>query len=557
MLGCRSSMRVETFGYANLLTPSVSMTLEENGYEIIRIQGEPAGDPKSSTIRVIRSGKSYDVICFGCSPGHSRVIWYHRSLGYWKRKGLNGPQPSFPFGNVKSVVFGQKTLGEQCRDIYFELKHRGMGHGGFYILGKPNYIPVNLKIVKAILHTDSDYFNGRGSYMNGKSDPLSLNVFNMEGERWKSINSRLSPTFTSAKVKTMMNTFVRHSQSLDRLLEKTTGEGPVRLKDIMRRFTTDVIGTCAYGIEIESMKNPNSELLKVGVKAMDGVYQRLKQVAIFFFPHRLLRFFSFSVFGSDMAMVMYQIVCDSINFRSENNDLRNDLIHQLYQPKKGKKNEEETVYKSLPIEEIAAHCFGLFLAGYEAASVTLDFTCYQLALNKDVQEKARQEINEVLSRHDGNITYEAIMEMSYLEKVIHEALRIHPALQFLYRKCMKNYIVPGTDVEIEKGTMVIIPVMGIHFDPEYYPDPEKFNPERFNEKNNHSRPNFAWLPFGEGARMCIGKRFGMAQTMIALITLLRSYAISLDKTTKVPLVYDTKGLSAAAVGGLWFNLQKL
>jgi cytochrome P450 family 6 len=78
-----------------------------------------------------------------------------------------------------------------------------------------------------------------------------------------------------------------------------------------------------------------------------------------------------------------------------------------------------------------------------------------------------------------------------------------PAAQ-LSRTCIKDYKLPDQDVIIEKGTTVIIPVMGIHYDEEYYPEPEKFDPERFTEENKKSRPNYTFMPFGEGPRNCIG-----------------------------------------------------
>ena len=80
---------------------------------------------------------------------------------------------------------------------------------------------------------------------------------------------------------------------------------------------------------------------------------------------------------------------------------------------------------------------------------------------------------------------------------------MHPALGFLNRICVKNYTVPGTDVVIEEGTPVLIPVLGLQRDPEYFPDPLKFDPERFNE--DQKQVPFSFLPFGDGPRFCIGK----------------------------------------------------
>jgi cytochrome P450 family 6 len=82
---------------------------------------------------------------------------------------------------------------------------------------------------------------------------------------------------------------------------------------------------------------------------------------------------------------------------------------------------------------------------------------------------------------------------------------MHPPATQTNRKCLEDYKIPGQDVIIEKGTTVIIPIMGIHYDKEYYPEPEKFDPERFTDENKRLRHNFAHIPFGEGPRNCIGR----------------------------------------------------
>jgi cytochrome P450 family 6 len=86
-----------------------------------------------------------------------------------------------------------------------------------------------------------------------------------------------------------------------------------------------------------------------------------------------------------------------------------------------------------------------------------------------------------------------------------ETLRIYPPGPFLIRECTKKYKIPGTNVTIEKGTSIIIPVIGLHRDQKYYPDPEKFDPDRFSEEMKNKKPQFTYLPFGEGPRICIGK----------------------------------------------------
>lgn len=88
-----------------------------------------------------------------------------------------------------------------------------------------------------------------------------------------------------------------------------------------------------------------------------------------------------------------------------------------------------------------------------------------------------------------------------------ETLRKYPIIAFLSRKCVQEYHIPHSSVIIEKGTPLMISILAIHRDPEYYPDPMKFDPERFNEENIRTRPAFAYMPFGVGPRYCIGKKY--------------------------------------------------
>lgn len=87
-----------------------------------------------------------------------------------------------------------------------------------------------------------------------------------------------------------------------------------------------------------------------------------------------------------------------------------------------------------------------------------------------------------------------------------------PVTQTL-RKCTENYTIPGTDIVLEKGTAVFVPLLGIQHDPEYFPEPDKFDPERFSEKNKENILPYTYFPFGEGPRICIGKMMELNRTL--------------------------------------------
>lgn len=115
----------------------------------------------------------------------------------------------------------------------------------------------------------------------------------------------------------------------------------------------------------------------------------------------------------------------------------------------------------------------------------------------------------------------------------------------------------GTNLYIPKGTTVVIPVMAIHHDPNIYPDPEKFNPDRFAAEEMSKRNSIAFLPFGEGPRNCIGLRFGMMQARIGLATVLLNYKLSLSPNMSIPLTLAKNQSIIASEGGIRLRLERL
>ncbi|CAD7079534.1 unnamed protein product [Hermetia illucens] len=190
------------------------------------------------------------------------------------------------------------------------------------------------------------------------------------------------------------------------------------------------------------------------------------------------------------------------------------------------------------VEDVAVQAFLFFLAGFETSSTTMTFALYELALNTEIQDKARNEISEVLEKHNGEFTYEAMMDMKYLDCIINETLRKHPPVTVLMRVAAEDYSVPGTDKVVEKGQRIFIPAYSIHHDPDIYHEPEVFDPRRFEAEEVKKRHPMSFLGFGDGPRNCIGARFGQMQTRIGLVTLLKSYRFTKCSDTPIPMKYS-------------------
>lgn len=133
---------------------------------------------------------------------------------------------------------------------------------------------------------------------------------------------------------------------------------------------------------------------------------------------------------------------------------------------------------------------------------------------------------------------------------------MYPPVTTLSRSSRNDYPIPGTKLVIPAGVSAQIPVFGIHRDPDIYPDPDVFDPERFTTKEIAKRHPMAFLPFGEGPRNCIGLRFGMMQARIGLVTLLRNYRFKTDARMSIPLNISKTQTIIACDGGVWLNMTK-
>ncbi|KAF2894088.1 hypothetical protein ILUMI_12098 [Ignelater luminosus] len=367
---------------------------------------------------------------------------------------------------------------------------------------------------------DFQYFVDRGFYYNEKDDPLSAHLFAIGGKKWRTLRTKLTPTFTSGKMKMMFDTLIQCSVQMEKAINQfSIGKQPVDIKDVVGCFTTDVIGSCAFGLDCDSFKTPDAEFRKCGKRIFKSTSKLRAIKRAFMFSYQDLgRKLRLSFFPKDATDFFMKVVRDTVKFRKTNNFVRKDMLQILID-----------MGNELTLEELSAQAFVFFAAGFETSSTTMSFCLYELAKNPEIQEKVRKEIKEVLGKYQGEITYEGIMEMKYMGQVIDETLRKYPALAFLTRECVKDYPIPNTDTQIEKGTSVIISILGLHRHPEYYPDPEKFDPERFSKENKNSIVPFTYIPFGEGPIVCIGMRFGIMQTKVGFTVLLRNCQFSVNK----------------------------
>ncbi|KAH0816563.1 hypothetical protein GEV33_006229 [Tenebrio molitor] len=440
-------------------------------------------------------------------------LYFKHAYTYWERRDVPQLNPTFPFGDMASVIFRHHNMGNKIKEIYDAMRARGHKYVGLYFFSRKAFLPLDPVLIKKILAQDFQHFHDRGIYYDEENDPISAHLFSLAGPKWKNLRARLTPAYSPNKLKYMFDTILDCGTRMVDILEEIAEiDGKVEIKEILARYSTDVIGSCAFGIECNSMRNPNAEFRLMGRRAFtQTIGDALKMVVIRSFP-KLAKLFGFGVFTSTVTKFFQDVVNETIRYREANDVTRNDFLQLLIQLKnKGKlegdsdeKDGAPPVGTSLTLDEAAAQAFIFFLAGFETTSTTISFALFEIARNESVRNKARTEINRVLEKHAGKLTYDAVMEMEYLDTIISETLRKYPPAPVFLRKCTKSYRVPETDVIIEAGLSVLIPAYGLHRDPEYFPDPENFDPDRFSEDNKTKIRDYTYIPFGDGPRICIG-----------------------------------------------------
>ncbi|XP_058060788.1 probable cytochrome P450 6a14 [Anopheles bellator] len=489
--------------------------------------------------------------------------YYTRQLyRYWDQRGIPQLEASFPLGNMKDV--GRKLHFNDVMQVAYDLgKSLSKPFAGMYFMLKPVLIVTDLDMVKRMLVKDFNSFHDRGLYVNERDDPLSGHLFAIDGERWRYLRNKLSPTFTSGKIKAMFTTICEIGDEFLASVTKYVERGePINMKLLCQCFTCDVVGSCAFGLECNSLKNEGSQLLKIGDEVFKPPVWRNMYIFLLITFKEWARKLHLRVLPSSVSSYFISLVRETVEHREKNLIERPDFLNMLIQLKnKGTVEEGEPgadgPQDKLTLDEVAAQAFVFFFAGFETSSTTLSFALYELANNPDIQERVREEVLDKLQLHGNKITYEALKEMTYLDQVINETLRMYPPVPQLIRVSTKPYHVDTENCTLEKDCMLMVPIYSIHYDPAYHPNPGRFDPDRFTPEAVQARHTHAFLPFGDGPRNCIGMRFGLLEVKFGIVQLVSRLRFTVSSQMQLPMRMNKTAGILEAEGGIWLDATKL
>nr|AXB26392.1 CYP332A21 [Hebomoia glaucippe] len=449
-------------------------------------------------------------------------LFYKKNFSYWKNRGITYEEPSFPLGNLGFIM--RKSFWDFCA----ELKNKyPIDYVGVFLAWKPALFVQTAELARKVLVKDHEYFQDRYLY-SGYSDPLgSLNLFTVKNPIWSNMRNELSPMFTSLRLKKITELMNVNSEQLIQKVQKDYIEKneSVNLKELFSMYTSDTVAYSVFGIRVSVLTGQLSPLWAITSHMVKWTFWRGLEFTMIFFTPAVAALFRLKFFSSGASEYIKKIFWNVVNERKSKGTTNDkDLVNHLLKLKENLKLPSDSnteLADNLMLAQVAVFILG----SVETSSTTLSYCLHELAYHPEEQEILYKEIDDALKRTGKNILeYDDLMELKYMSGCLRETLRKYPPVSYLDRICNKRYKL-NDDVIIEKGTPVFVNVLAIHYDEKNFPEPNKWLPERFAAISDSDNVQFTFLPFGEGPRFCIGKRYGMMQMRTALAQLVHKFKL--------------------------------
>uniref|UniRef100_A0A182S5D6 Cytochrome P450 n=2 Tax=Anopheles funestus TaxID=62324 RepID=A0A182S5D6_ANOFN len=507
--------------------------------------------------------------------------WSVATYDYFEKRNIPYVKPVPFFGQVWSFFTQGKHAVDVASEGYYMFPNTRIS--GVFTLRTPSYLVHDPTLYKQMAIKDFDHFTDHVTEFYTDTDPiLARSLFFTNGTHWRQHRSGLSPAFTGSKMRSMFGLLSKSAgDAMDRLVMFSRDKSfTMELRDLYSRLGNDVMSSISFGVEVDSLTDRENEFFLKGKRLaqIDGL-PGLKFLMATTIP-KVFRFLRLSGMYKDVNEFYLDAVSRNIKLRETNRITRPDFIHLLLQARKNtlgaEKHDDETLQdagfstaQTHAVEQkgegklswedidIAGATASFFFGGIETTTTLLCFASYELSINPSIQDRLRAEIDETREElEDGKTpTYEILQKMKYLDMVVSETLRRWTPLGLTNRKCTKNYTFTntnGTQVTIERGQNVSIPLKSFHLDAKFYPDPLRFDPERFSDPHNINQD--AYVPFGTGLRNCIGSRLALMQAKCILFLMLSNFIIKPDTKLTIPIVLDETSAGLNAKHGFWMNL---
>nr|XP_012302931.1 thromboxane-A synthase isoform X1 [Aotus nancymaae] len=488
--------------------------------------------------------------------------WYSMSaFSRLEKLGIRHPKPSPFIGNLMFFRQGFWESQMELRKLYGPLCGYYLGRRMFIVISEPDMIK------QVLVENFSNFTNRMASGLEFKS--VADSVLFLRDKRWEEVRGTLMSVFSPEKLNEMAPLI---SQACDLLLAhlKRYGDSGDAF-DIQRCYccyTTDVVASLAFGTPVDSQQTPEDPFVKHCKRFFEFCIPRPILVLLLSFPSimvplarilpnknrdELNGFFNKLIrnvialrdqqAAEERRRDFLQMVLDARHSASPVDVQDFDIVRDVFsftecKPNPSWQHQPRAMARPLTVDEIVGQAFIFLIAGYEIITNTLSFATYLLATHPDCQEKLLREVDLFKKKHADPEFCSLEEGLPYLDMVIAETLRMYPPAFRFTREAAQDCEVLGQ--HIPAGAVLEMAVGALHHDPEHWPSPETFDPERFTAEAQQQHRPFTYLPFGAGPRSCLGVRLGLLEVKLTLLHVLHKFRFQACPETQVPLQLESK-----------------
>lgn len=376
---------------------------------------------------------------------------------------------------------------------YGDIYYAPSGGVGLYVIRHPDH-------VREVLVTRADAFEKTHSALESLSSVLGQGLLTTDGDVWRKHRRLLSPAFAKRAIESCVDRMV---SEVDITLDRIRTNDPWDVAAEMTDLTLRIVGKTLLGIDLasevatvgNSMRAFQTSLAvpRSAPAALKWPFDRKTSKAL-----------------SDLDGVIERVIAHRRSSKDKGNDLLQMLLDAV---------DPEDASVRLSPKEIRDELVTFLLAGHETTSNTLAWALYALSQSPQAERALRAEVTAVLGNR--RLASADVDRLVYTDKVIKETMRLYPPAYVLARRAAQDTTIG--EYTIPAGSEVVIWLYFTQRDERFYPDPERFDPERFTAEEEARRPKQAYLPFGAGPRACIGRAFAGVEATVALAMMYRHY----------------------------------
>ncbi|XP_062564536.1 cytochrome P450 4d2-like [Armigeres subalbatus] len=446
-------------------------------------------------------------------------------------KHFPGQTPRFLLGNM--LDFDTDIPGIFRKMIQFHEDHgpdiatRGVG----------NYVMLNLTSASAVEKVLMAKTTQKSLLYEMIEPWLGKGLLISSGEKWFHRRKIITPTFHFKILEGFAEVFNRETEVLMDKLRKHDGQDEFDIYDYISLHALDSICETSMGVRINAQNDPNNQYVRDVKRMTELILLRIfhmvntyPKVYWYLMPRaweqrriiRRLHQFTDSVIQKRREQLIEQNQLETVKFDLDNENVYSKRKHTFLDLLLSVTVDGKPLSNIDIREEVDTFMF----EGHDTTTSGIAFTILQLAKHQDIQTRLHQEIVSILGNTDCQttpLTYNNIQEFKYLDMVVKESLRLLPPVSFIGRQLVEDTEING--VIIPAGVDVTVPIYVVHRNPKVFPDPERFDPERFADGADNLRGPYDYIPFSVGARNCIGQRYALMELKVTIVRLIAHYRV--------------------------------